>query len=379
MRHIIKNPAILMAAALLLVALAVAGSAAEIPPIAHVVLERLTGDPARENQVLQFMAADAKGRVFLLHGDSLAVDQILPSGKIVSWRKAHNEDGTDAELSDAALSPDGSSWLLARSPHELSLLSGDDLRQLPALQWLVSAVSYTTDGPVLAVLPMTVGGGDVAAEVKWDKPPFLLRLEGQSWQTLSAQEELKLVTEKPPMMPSPDQVSGERAVRLAAGPHGSLWVALQNGYLLKRYSRNGTVVDSIAVNGGHVRWKERTAEDWKALDKMFGRTVNRSQKVAAVRVSRGLTAQGNRVYQVVETTEGVALDRWDATTQSLDRVLLEGIDPGKSYLSLAAGRDGLYIAARVAGQPIWRLAWQQLEEVKWAAVPDTVPQRAGKP
>jgi hypothetical protein len=28
---------------------------------------------------------------------------------------------------------------------------------------------------------------------------------------------------------------------------------------------------------------------------------------------------------------------------------------------------------------VWRLAWQQLEEVKWAAVPDAVPQRAGKP
>jgi hypothetical protein len=132
------------------------------------------------------------------------------------------------------------------------------------------------------------------------------------------------------------------------------------------------------VNGGRVQWKERTEDDWKALDKTFGRKVNRSQNMAAVRVFRGLTAQANRVYQVVETPDGVALDRWDAGSQTLDRLLLDGIAAGRSYLSLAAGRDGLYIAARPLGQPIWRLAWQGLEDAKWSAVSDAVSQRLTK-
>jgi hypothetical protein len=129
------------------------------------------------------------------------------------------------------------------------------------------------------------------------------------------------------------------------------------------------------VNGGRVQLKERTEEEWKALDKALGRTVNRSQKMAAVRVVRGLTAQGNHVYQVVETPEGVALDRWDADTQALDRLLLGGIAPGRRYVDLAAGRDGLYIAGRGLGEPIWRLEWQRLEEAKWKAVPEAVAQR----
>jgi len=368
---------------LLLVTLSVCGRAAENPPAAkppgvRIALERVAGDPGLDNQkALQFLEADAKGRVFLLHGDTLAVDQILPSGKIASWRGPQGKEGSDAELSDTALSPDGGSWLLV-SGGKISLLSGDDLRELPEPHWWVSSLAYTSDGPVLAVLPSWGGGTDAASKAAWDKPPFLLRLDGQTWQTLSVQDAPKLISEKPPVMRSFGEIKAERDIKLAAGRNGALWSAQQNAYLLKRYSRQGTVEESVAVDGGRVQWKERTEEDWKALDKTFGRTVNRSQKMAAVRVVRGLTAQGNRVYQVVETPEGVALDRWDDGSQMLDRLLLDGIAAGPSYLSVAAGHDGLYIAARGLGEPIWRLDWQRLEEAKWKAVPEAVAQRPRK-
>jgi hypothetical protein len=369
----------------LFVALALCGRAAENPPVAkapvaRVALERVAGDPARENnEVSQFLGADAKGRVFLLHGDTLAVDHILPSGKIVSWREPQGKEGSDANLSDAALSPDGGSWVLATAfGDELSLLTSDDLRKLPTPHWWVSSLAYTADGPVLAVLPAWGGGTDAASRAEWETPPFLLRLDGQTWQTLNVQDELKLISEKPPVLVSPDQIKAERDVKLAAGRNGALWATQQNAYLLKRYSRQGAVEESVAVNGGRVEWKERTEEDFKALDKTFGRKINRAHKMAAVRVVRGLTVQANRVYQVVETPEGVALDRWDNDSQVLDRLLLGGIAPGPRYLSLAAGHDGLYIAARGLGEPIWRLDWQRLEDAKWKAVAEAVAERPRK-
>ncbi len=382
-----REPTLTAAAitSLLLVALPVCGRAAENPPVANQTVaarvspERVTGDLALENdQVSQFLGADAKGRVFLLHGDTLAVDQIPPSGKVVSFRAPQGKEGSDAEVGNAALSPDGSSWLLASGLDKLSLLSSDELRELPTPHWWVSSFTYTTDGPILAVLPFWVGGEDAASKVAWDKPPFLLQLDGQAWKTLSMQDAPKLISEKPPVMPSFVDIKAERDVKLAVGRNGALWSAQQNSYLLKRYSRQGAVEESVTVSGAHVEWKERTEEEWQAVDKALGRKANRSNKMVAIRVVRGLTAQGNRVYQVVATPEGVALDRWDDDTQTLDRLLLDGIAPGPGYLDLAAGRDGLYIAERRLGAPVWRLDWQRLEEARWKAVPETVAQRPRK-
>src|SRR6202521_3266834 len=322
------------------------GRAAVPPPFARVAPERVAGDPARENQETnQFLKADAKGRVFLLHGDNLAVDQILPSGKIVPGRMPHGREAIAAAVKEAALSPDGSSWLLRSGPDELILLSGDDRRELPTPHWWISAVAYTTDGPVVAVLPAWVGGRDATGHTELDKPPFLLRLDGQKWQTLSMQTPPTSAQQPPAGLSSLFEViKGERDLRLATGRKGALWTAQQNAYLLKRYSRQGAVEESVAVKGGDIQWKERTEEDWKAL----------------------------------ETPEGLALDRWNDETEVLDRLLLAGIAPGRSYLGMAAGRDGLYIAACGLGEPIWRLDWQRLEDAKWKAVPEAVAQRPRK-
>lgn len=60
------------------------------------------------------------------------------------------------------------------------------------------------------------------------------------------------------------------------------------------------------------------------------------------------------------------LDRFDPTTQRLERAVL-GLDhPGR--VTLAAGRDGLWIAAVGAGRALWRIPWLTLQEIGWREV-----------
>lgn len=351
-------------------------------PFASVSAERVTAQSALvDPDVYQFLRADAKGRLFLLHADTLAVDQVQPSGKLVRAgapaTKREMDEG-DAVI-DAALSPDGDSWLLLfHKSSRLVVLKGGQLRDLPPPVWMMSALAFTVDGPVVAVLPAQDSSGENAAaqptRADLEKPPLLLRLNDQKWQMLVPG---KVFQRRESRSMVPQEVQAERASRLGSDPKGSLWVAQQDAYTLKKFSRSGALETSLLVGGGSVKWRDRTEEDWKNLEasaKSSGMKLNRSHlaKIEASRVVRVLTVHDSRVYLVVETPEGLALDQWDPVTQALSRVQLANITTGPSRLSLAAARDGLYLAAAHQGEPVWRLDWQRLEEAKWKPVPEAV-------
>jgi hypothetical protein len=374
---------------LFFVAPASTGATADDQALAAVSAERVVGERSHPNgQVLQFLQADAKGRLYLLHGDTLAVDQLKPSGQLVAKGKPPARRATDSDtVLHAALSPDGDSWLLYDMPDHPMLLKGDEVRNLPSSGWDVSAVAYTIDGPILAVLPVLVGGGDAATAVPRTalmKPPFLLRLDDdQGWQQLVPG---KVFERSEPRALLPQDLRAERSSRLAGGAKATLWVAQQDAYVLKQYSRAGVLRGSLIVGGGRVQWRDRTEDDWKYLEKSAragGMKLDRSHlaNVEAVHVVRALAVQDSRVYFVVETSAGLALDRWDTDAEVLQRVQLGNLSIGSGRLSLAAGRDGLYLAGAHLGEPVWRLDWQRLEGAKWKPVPEAVveaPPKAGQ-
>jgi len=353
---------------------------------ASVSAERVIGQASPQNpEAFQFLRADARGRLYLLRGDTLAVDQVQPSGKLTPAGKAPAEPASDdSVITDAALSPDGDRWLLLIGHDRLAVLKGEKLRDLPAAVWVVSALAFTADGPLVAVLPAQETSGEDAtappARASFDKPPLLLRLDEQKgqWQTLVPG---KVFQRRDSRVPVPLEIRAERASMVTTGAKGSLWVAQQDAYTLKKFSRAGSLEASLAVAGGSVQWKDRTEDDWKRLEKSAassGMKVQRSQlgSLQAAKVVRALTAEDSRVYLVVETPAGLALDRWDAVTQALDRVQLANVTSGPSRLSVAAAHDGLYLAGGHLGEPLWRLDWQRLEEAKWKPVPNAVVESA---
>lgn len=386
-----RGPKLIRTAGIILTLLAVArpgGGAAAVTEssFASVSAERVTSQAAPLNpEAFQFLRADARGRLYLLRGDTLAVDLVQPSGKVTSAAKPPAEPVSDERvITDAALSPDGDRWLLLIGHERLAVLKEEKLRALPAPVWVVSALAFTGDGPVVAVLPVQETSGEEAttppARASFDKPPLLLGLDEQKgqWQTLVAG---KVFERRDSRVPVPLEIRAERASIVTTGAKGSLWLAQQSAYALKQFSRAGKLEASLAVSGGSVQWKDRTEDDWKRLEKSAassGMKVQRSQlgNLQATRVVRALTVDGSRVYLVIETPAGLALDRWDGVTQSLDRVQLANITASPSRLSVAAAHDGLYLAGGHLGEPVWRLDWQRLEEAKWKPVPNAVAEGA---
>jgi hypothetical protein len=385
----VRGPSLTLAIVLLslfVAAPASPGATTEGQALAAVAAERVVAErPHPSGQVLQFLQADAKGRIYLLRGDTLAVERLLPSGKLVANGKPPANRAEGETVIHAALSPDGDSWLLYDMPDHLMLLKSDELRDLTPSGWDVSAVAYTLDGPILAVLPVLVGGGDATVpKTALMKPPFLLRLDDdQRWQQLVPG---RVFERSEPRALVPQELRAERSSRLAAGAKATLWVAQQDAYVLKQYSRAGVLKGSLVVGGGRVQWRDRTEDDWKYLEgsaRAGGMKLDRTHlaNVEAVHVVRALTVQDHRVYLVVETSAGLVLDRWDADADVLQRLQLGNVATGPGRLSLAAGRDGLYLAGAHLGEPVWRLDWQRLEGAKWKPVPDAVveaPPKAGQ-
>ncbi len=362
------------------------GAVQSDPTFATIALERLPiAAPQKSADAFQFLRADKNGRLYLLHGDTLQVDDLQAVGKLVAGSKPANSQALDAMgmIMDAALSPDGSAWLLASLPDRVALLNSDGFRELPPPYWAVSSLAYSVDGPVVAVIPVRVGGENASAPptgAAWKSPPLLLQLRDQSWQTLVAGEPFTRRDTRPLRL---QEMKAERDARVTFDARGTLWVAQQDAYRLKHYSRTGALQESLAVAGGRVQWRDRTADDWKHLEdaaQAGGIKLNRSKlaNVQAARVVRGLTTRDNQVYLVVETSAGLALDRWDSKARVLERLLLPAVPLGPGPLNVAGGRYGLYLAGAHLGEPIWHADWLKLDGGKWKAVPEAALQE-GRP
>ena len=95
--------------------------------------------------------------------------------------------------------------------------------------------------------------------------------------------------------------------------------------------------------------------------------------VRAATVIRAMTAgRDGAVYLLVETKEGLALDRFQPALLSLDRVLLAGLELGPGLPTMAAGNLGLYIAAWRGGDGMGLIDSEALDKADWKPVRNAV-------
>ncbi|HVT16467.1 MAG TPA: hypothetical protein VHQ90_09870 [Thermoanaerobaculia bacterium] len=334
----------------------------------------------------QFVRADAAGRVFLLRADTLEVYPLTPKRTLGSPSRLERLAGDQEPfVRDAAMSPDGGDWLLldASLGGRVRLFRAGKEKPLPDLGWRAAAVALGGGEPLVAVFPVgsreiklvVRGDGKVVANAK-EPPPLLLGLLGSEWQTL-VRESYELASRD--WHAADATMRLQRAVRLAADPKGGVWVADELGYHLRRFTPAGRQRSELTVGKGKPVIAERSgAELDKKLAEVRSATGQRvdpaSVRFTAPRVLDGFAAaRDGRLYLLVSDDrkgmEGhLALDRFDPQVPSLARLPVAGLDELAGRLSVAAGRDGLYVAAFSGEDGLWRLPWEALEAAEWQRV-----------
>ncbi len=166
---------------------------------------------------------------------------------------------------------------------------------------------------------------------------------------------------------------------LAGDRQGKLWAARQYGYRVQRFTPGGRVLLDITVDGGAVRQGQK--EESKGIEVKLRGSSNPAEATRNPRQEKGtffeFTAESviealtegrdGRLYLFVKTGDGgMALDRYDPARAVVERAPLRM--SLKNRPSLAAGRDGLYLAAWDAMNGRWRISWEALEQAEWKKV-----------
>lgn len=330
---------------------------------------RLKLPTLKQGEITQFLAADRKGRLFLLRGDTLEVfrlrDAELESvGKLACRR---SRDGAYA----AAMDPSGSTWAVAGTAFDLALCDFREEKRPAGLSGFVSSVTFSGTGPLVAV----AGGGsrpDVARPIS-AKVPRVFGLEGSRWKAVSWDSLPEISDRTIGVM---TQIKAQTDSLVCASPKkNSIWLASWNAYRLREVSDSEKPKRELLVGSGKLTWAEWSPKEREALSANLKKqgvdtTKNRGGQVYAQNVIRAnLCGRDGLIYLLVTTPEGFALDRFDPVVNTLERVLLDGVKSGEGPMTAVLGSDELLLGGRFTTDGLWRIALEDLASAAWMPVP----------
>jgi hypothetical protein len=306
----------------------------------------------------QFVRSDRKGNIFLFRGSSFEVYPQTEAGALGEPQKLKTTASRSTMVHDAVLGPGGDQWLVY-ADIGVRLFEDGKEKIIPSLPWRPWSISFLRDTPVVAVIPVQIGETGEKLE---DVPavPWLFSLGNGRWDTVV---EHRRLTGEDLARKDRDQNAfvAETALFMKADHQGKLWVARQYAYEVERWSASGRPLVKIVVDGGKVEEKKlrENAEANAAKNYHVFKA-----KPAVLDLVEGTD---HRMYFLVARPDGaLVLDRYDPALSVLERVPLGLKKSGR--FTVAAGKDGLYLASWNGRQGRWRIAWEVLEEAAWKKV-----------
>lgn len=315
----------------------------------------------------QFVQADKKGAVSFLHAGELRVVPLTrDDGLGESEKLASTPLESSQKITRGAMGPHGD-WVVRQGYDVRWFRNGKEI-PVPASRWPVWSVGLLDGRPVAAVVPTPVGrpSPDDGAEL-----PILIEMVGKEWRLLAAAPDDELGGERMGLMQ-------RHAGHVMVDDSGDLWLAYQYRYLIRRFSSAGRLKLEIAVDDADVELRSEVESADDAAHERLAQAQANMTNGSRARVNRAEEAiralaegRDGRYYFLVYAAgekggRGPHLDRFDPALGTLERISLALDLVGGA--SLAAGRDGLYLAAFSGKNGRWRISWDDLAEADFSPV-----------
>lgn len=355
--------ALLFGASLVLVA--IGSTSAESSGFSKVRSVRVHSPSFKKLSATQFLAVDRKDRLYLLRGDNLDVFRVRtevepePVGRLAC---APPEDSAYS----AAMDPAGSNWVVGSSPWEVEVCDLSKSVRPTGFSGLVSSVTFSKSGPLVAVVPGGNFGPD-GSRGESQKAPRVLKLEEKTWKTAVATS-----------IPNPrtpfTQLKAEADTLICTGPKSGIWLASWNAYRVQEASAFERPKRELLVGNGKVKWaawspEEKAKIDADARKKGLDPGKNQATGVPENILRAMVCGRDGLIYLFVTTDKGLALDRFDPSLQTLERVLLEGVKVGGGPMTAVLSSGEIVFGGRFIEEGLWRLSLDDIPAASWKPVP----------
>jgi hypothetical protein len=200
-----------------------------------------------------------------------------------------------------------------------------------------------------------------------EDPPLVLRFDGRKWEPLVREP-------MPGGLRGPEPRAHEsRSVHLLGDAKGTLWLANEYLYRIRRYSPSGRLLLELTLGPQKL---EARKDAGKAQESFAMETRDRARTSGGTATVRASTSRrtilaltegrDGRLYLLAQESQGpdgLSLDRFDPLLLRMERAPL--VLEADGYLSMAAGQDALYFAAFSAEAGPWKLDWSEIEAADW--------------
>lgn len=330
---------------------------------------RLRVQTLKKSSANQFLATDRKGRLFLLRGDTLEVFRLRLDGDLESaGRLACRRSPENAYA--AAMDPSGSTWAVAATAFDLALCDFTEQRKPSGLTGIVSSVTFSGSSPLVAVVPFGNGGMELSGRAS-SRVPYVFELDRNTWKPRHSAPFPEIKSRD---IGFATQLKAQADSLICSGAKGAVWLASWNAYRVREVSAFETSGRELTVGSGKVEWVKFTAQERESMDKDLKKrgldpATNQGGTVYPQSVIRAMACgHDGTIYLFVTTKDGLALDRFEPSQRSLERVLLEGVKVSDGPMSAVLANGELVFVGRSVEDSLWRIAPEALDAAPWQPV-----------